>query len=60
MNKNNKKEICKNCKYFLDSIGIGRGIRCINPNNSKYIQLTSLNDSCKLFEIKTEIKNNIE
>jgi methionyl-tRNA synthetase len=47
------RKICRNCEHLSWGIGIGQGLRCINPQKEvKNKMIDNSQHTCELFEFK--------
>ena len=50
-----EEKICYNCEHLCWAVGVGQGLRCINPDKKeKYKMIPNSRHTCELFEFKKE------
>ncbi len=50
-----EERVCYNCEHLAWLIGIGQGLRCLNPNKeNKNEMIPSSKHTCELFKLKTK------
>jgi hypothetical protein len=50
-------KVCYNCEHLAWMIGIGQGLRCMNPHKEKkHEMIPGSRHTCELFEKKTKLE----
>ena len=50
-----EERVCYNCEHLAWLVGIGQGLRCLNPNKEKKNEMIpSSKHTCELFKLKTK------
>jgi hypothetical protein len=55
------EKVCYNCEHLAWLIGVGQGLKCINPKKEKTISnIPNSRHTCELFEFNSKLKNEIQ